>query len=119
MFIIWALLNTCEYFDFLIMRNPSLPILPLFSSLIELAQDHAIKIVMFKNYIEVGVITLTVVVWMAAWCAPICGIVLIQALRIKFMGSNFTKKALASMDQMINLALPDFLYQCTVRPIKS
>lgn len=54
-----------------------------------------------KNYVEVALIASTSLVWMMSWCAPICGIVLFQAIRIKFMGSNFTKQALKDSDQMM------------------
>ena len=45
MFLAWALLNTCEWFDYLIMHYPSIPILPLFSGLIEVIMDKCVQIV--------------------------------------------------------------------------
>ena len=45
MFITWAVLNTCEWFDYLVMRYPSVPILPLFSGVIEVVMDNCVLII--------------------------------------------------------------------------
>ena len=45
MFLVWAFLNTCEWFDFLVMRYPGVPILPLFSGPIEMVMDNCVQIV--------------------------------------------------------------------------
>jgi len=119
MFLIWALLNTCEWFDYLLMRRPGLPLIPLFSSLVQLMQDNVVDVIMFKNYIEVIIICTSLLSWMWAWCAPICGIVLIQALRIKFLGSNFTKEALRGIDGAVLSVMPDMIYNATVTPLKN
>ena len=74
---------------------------------------------MLKNYIEIVVILSTLVLWMWAWCAPICGIVLVQAIRIKFLGSNFTKAALRGVDLAISNVLPGFIYSLTIKPLKN
>ena len=72
-----------------------------------------------KNYVEVLVIGASLIVWMFAWCAPICGIVLVQAVRIKFLGSNFTKSALRGVDSAVNSIVPGIIYNITVAPLKS
>jgi len=113
-FFIWAVLNTCEWLDYLMMRHPGIPILSLFESLILIVQDKCVSIVLVKNYIEVTVVLLSTVSWTFSWCAPICSIVLVQAVRIKFMGSNFTKKAFRGIDSAINSVMPSLLYLITV-----
>lgn len=118
-FFIWAVLNTCEWLDYLMMRHPGIPILSLFESLILIVQDKCVSIVLVKNYIEVTVVLLSTVSWTFSWCAPICSIVLVQAVRIKFMGSNFTKKAFRGIDSAINSVMPSLLYLITVQPLKN
>ena len=119
MFLIWAVLNTCEWFDFIMMHYPQVPLIPLFNGFVQLVQDNTVQLVMLKNYIEIVVILSTLVLWMWAWCAPICGIVLVQAIRIKFLGSNFTKAALRGVDLAISNVLPGFIYNMTVQPLKN
>ena len=34
MFMTWAILNTCEWFDYIAQRHPGVPIVPLFSGLV-------------------------------------------------------------------------------------
>ncbi len=101
MFLIWAFLNTCEWFDFIIMKMPGVPIVPLFKNLVQMTSDNQIEIVFLKNYIEVLIVPLSFVVWYFSWCAPIIGIILLQAMRIKYLGSNFTKTVLRSLDAKI------------------
>ena len=66
-----------------------------------------------------ALVGLSFVAWTFGWCAPICAIVLGQAVRIKFMGSNFTRKAMQDADSALKTALPEFLYNITVGPIKN
>ena len=118
-FLIWAFLNTCEWFGFLMMRCPALPILPLFAGIIELSQDFCVRIVLTKNMLEVILIFSTLIMWTMGWCAPICGIVLAQALRIKFMGSHFTKSSFAHIDKTLHSLLPSIVYKMIVELIKN
>jgi hypothetical protein len=67
---------------------------------------------------EVLIVTLSLVVWYFSWCAPIMGIILLQAMRIKYLGSNFTKSVLRSLDSRLQKALPAFFYECTIGPAK-
>jgi hypothetical protein len=77
MFLIWAFLNTCEWFDYIAMKMPGVPIVPLFSNLVQMTSDNQIDIVFLKNYIEVLIVPLSLVVWYFSWCAPIVGIVML------------------------------------------
>jgi len=36
MFLLWAVLNTCEWFDFIMQRHPDVPIVPLFAGLVQM-----------------------------------------------------------------------------------
>ena len=84
-----------------------------------MTQDNAISIVTLKNYLEVFLIPVSAVGWMFGWCAPVLGIILIQAIRIKWLGSFFTKKVLVGIDGMLESALPEFLYNTVVVTIKN
>lgn len=119
MFLLWAFLNTCEWFDFISMKHPGVPIVPLFSNLVEMTADNQVSIVMIKNYMEVTIVMMSFVVWYWSWCAPIIGIILVQAMRIKFLGSNFTKTVLRSMDGKLQASMPAVVYSWTAGPIKN
>ena len=97
MFLLWSVLNTSELLDYLIM-NTDLPIVGLFAGFVKLTQDNLIEIVVFKNYMEVLIVPFSLVAWMFSLCAPVVGIILVQYVRIKFMGSAFTKRALVGID---------------------
>ena len=99
MLLIWAYLNTCEWFDYLLHAHPNLPILPLLAGPIQIVQDNLVTIVLIKNYIEVLLVPVSLVAWMSAWCAPILGVILVQCIRIKFLGSNFTRAVLRGIDE--------------------
>ena len=101
MFLSWALLNTVEWLDYLITKHPGIPIIGLFANLIQMTQDNAIGIVTVKNYVEVLIVPVSLVMWMVSWCAPVLGIMLVQYVRIKFMGSAYTKLALIGVDGWI------------------
>ena len=77
MFLSWCYLNTCEWFDFLLLKFPGLPVIGLFSDLIQMTQDNAISIVTLKNYCEVFLLPVSAVGWMFGWCAPVLGIILV------------------------------------------
>ena len=63
----------------------------LFQPLIRLVEDNLLNILQMKNYIEVIMVPLSIVSWIYGWCAPVLGIILVQLIRIKYLGSNFTK----------------------------
>ena len=63
----------------------------LFQPLIRLIEDNLLNILQMKNYIEVIMVPLSIVSWIYGWCAPVLGIILVQLVRIKYLGSNFTK----------------------------
>ena len=42
MFLIWAVLNTVEWFDYIIHKHPGVPVLPLLSGMIQTVQDNTI-----------------------------------------------------------------------------
>ena len=63
----------------------------LFQPLIRLVEDNLLNILQMKNYIEVIMVPLSIVSWIYGWCAPVLGIILVQLVRIKYLGSNFTK----------------------------
>lgn len=117
MFLLWAVLNTSELFDHLIL-NTNLPLVGLFAGFVQLTQDNLIEIIVVKNYIEVLIVPFSMVAWMFGWCAPVLGIILMQYIRIKFMGSAFTKHALSGIDGFIQSIMPGFLYNLTMTPLK-
>ena len=57
--------------------------------------------------------------WMFGWCAPVLGIILIQAIRIKWLGSFYTKKVMMGVDDILQITLPEFLYDNVVLTIKN
>jgi len=63
----------------------------LFQPLIRLVEDNLLNILQMKNYIEVIMVPLSIFSWIYGWCAPVLGIILVQLVRIKYLGSNFTK----------------------------
>ena len=76
------------------------------------------QIVMAKNYIEVCLVPVSFVGWMFNWCAPIIGIVLVQAVRVKYLGSHYTRSCMTNIDLALQTGLPDALYSGVVAPIK-
>ena len=118
MFLVWAFLNTMEWFDFLIMKYPSFPIIGLFANLIKMTQDNTTYIVQLKNYVEIALVPVSLCGWTLAWCAPVLGIILVQAIRIKYLGSFFTKKALIDCDEKLLNYLPGFIYESVVTRTK-
>ena len=101
MFLAWAFLNTCELLDYLIVNYPGAPIIGLFANMVRATQDNTIEIVTIKNYVEVLIVPVSMVGWLFSWCAPVLGIILVQYVRIKFMGSAFTKKAMNGIDSVL------------------
>ena len=83
-----------------------------------MTQDNAIAIVTLKNYFEVILLPVSAVGWMFGWCAPVLGIILVQAIRIKWLGSFYTKRVLVGIDLMLESVLPEFLYDNVVVFIK-
>lgn len=73
---------------------------------------------MFKNYVEVLLVPISMVMWIWAWGAPVLGIILVQCVRIKYLGSHFTKTALINIDEQIKNILPEILYSMTMSPTK-
>ena len=71
-----------------------------------------------KCYIEVLIVPVSMVAWLFSWCAPVLSIILVQYLRIKFMGSAFTKKAMSGIDACLKSLMPGFLYDITLTPLK-
>ena len=110
MFMTWAILNTCEWFDYITQRHPGVPIVPLFSGLVQIGQDNAINALLVKNYTELVVVGSSLLLWTVGWCAPICGVILAQAIRIKFLNNSFTKEALKGIDAIIKSCMPGFVY---------
>ena len=84
-----------------------------------MTQDNAISIVTLKNYCEVFLLPVSAVGWMFGWCAPVLGIILIQAIRIKWLGSFYTKKVMVGVDDILQITLPEFLYDNVVLMIKN
>ena len=82
-------------------------------------QDNTVWLVTVKNYIEVCLVPLALVAWIFSWCAPVLGIILVQAIRIKYLGSNFTRKVLKSLDGQLAKVLPGFVYTNVVVPTKN
>jgi len=76
-FFLWAYVNTCEWFDYMNVKNPRLPLLGLLASTVKKMQDNTIAIVTVKNYIEVCIVPVSLVAWLFNWCAPVLGIILI------------------------------------------
>ena len=74
---------------------------------------------MGKNYIEVILVPVSFFGWLFNWCAPIIGIILMQAIRVKYLGSHFTRTCMANCDLAMQDLLPEFLYSVVVAPIKS
>ena len=118
-FLTWAFLNTCELLDYLIMNYPGAPIIGLFSNMVKATQDNTLNIMYIKNYVEVLIVPVSMVGWLFSWCAPVLSIILVQYLRIKFMGSAFTKKAMFGVDSVLQSAMPGFLYSVTMTPLKN
>ena len=118
-FLIWSLLNTCELFDYLITKHPGAPIIGSLSGFVQAMQDNTIGIVTLKSYVEVLIVPVSMVAWLFSWCAPVLGIILVQYLRIKFMGSAFTKKAMSGVDACLKSVMPGFLYDITLTPLKN
>ena len=119
MFLMWAYVNTCEWFDYIILTHPGVPILPLLTNLVQTTQDNTIAIVKLKSYIEVLLVPVTLIAWMFGWCAPIIGVILVQSVRIKFLSNSFTKNACRGYDSALQQFLPALVYTGIVSPIKS
>ena len=119
MFLAWSIINTMEWIDFLIEKYPNLPIIGLFANLVQMTQDNTISIVTLKNYTEVLIVAVSLVMWMWSWCAPVLGIILVQYIRIKFLGSAYTRLALTGCDEQVKSLMPEFLYRMTMTPFKN
>ena len=68
---------------------------------------------------EILLVPLSLFAWMLGWCAPITGVILVQALRIKYLGSNFTRKAMVGIDRWLQANLPGFVYDTVCSPVKN
>ena len=119
MFMIWAYINTCEWFDYIHYHHENIPIVGLFSGIIQMIQDNTVEIVTFKNYMEITLVPVSAFAWLQGWCAPVLVIILVQALRIKFMGSNFTRRVMYGADAWLKKIMPAMFYSVFVRPAKS
>ena len=73
---------------------------------------------MMKNYIEVLLIPVSLFGWLVSFCAPILGIILVQFLRIKYLGNWFTRTSLKRVDDCIQACMPEVLYSLFLAPIK-
>ena len=115
--LMWSLICTVSYFEYLLQKNPKMPLLSTFSPILRRFSDKQIELVKAKSHMEILIGLLSSFGWLIGWCAPIFSIAFIQYLRVKAVSSEFARHSFVKLYEVLSHVLPSIIFDITIKPL--